>query len=67
MVSVVSRDAWRYAFREKAEYPDATANNGTWLVFPSPEEIDAAWQRVRETVRHDKLGYLAKVATLPSQ
>lgn len=65
--AALTREGWIYAFREEGEYPEATENNGKWLVFLAPNEIDAAWQRVREAVRQGKVGDSAKVATRPSQ
>lgn len=57
---------WIYAFREVGDYPDDAERSGKWMVFWKPDEIDAAWECIREAVRSGRLGYRAKVATQPS-
>ncbi|WP_319378948.1 putative phosphothreonine lyase domain-containing protein [uncultured Methanocorpusculum sp.] len=36
---------------------------GKWLIFVGPEEVDAAWQKVRDATIEGKLGIGAKVST----
>ncbi len=36
---------------------------GKWLIFVGPEEVDAAWQKVRDATIEGRLGIGAKVST----
>jgi len=36
---------------------------GKWLIFVGPEEVDAAWQKVRDATIQGRLGIGAKVST----
>ncbi|NYT07316.1 MAG: DUF1917 domain-containing protein [Methanomicrobiales archaeon] len=36
---------------------------GKWLIFLPPEEVDAAWVKVRNATRRNELGISAKVST----
>lgn len=46
-------------------HPDAVEDElaGKWLIFLPPEEIDAAWARVRDATCRKELGISAKVST----
>lgn len=46
-------------------HPDAIEDElaGKWLIFLPPEEIDAAWIRVRDATCRKELGISAKVST----
>lgn len=46
-------------------HPGATGaeDAGKWLIFLAPEEVDAAWQKVRDATAAGTLGIGAKVST----
>ncbi|HJJ99855.1 MAG TPA: DUF1917 domain-containing protein, partial [Methanocorpusculum sp.] len=46
-------------------HPGATGTEdaGKWLIFLAPEEVDAAWQKVRDATAAGTLGIGAKVST----
>jgi hypothetical protein len=54
---------WLYAHRNKGRYPDAGDDSGKWLIFAPPDEIDAAWLKVKKLTESGKLGSSSKVST----
>src|SRR5271157_4642447 len=62
--SEVTDRYWLYAHRKKGTYPEATSNNGKWLIFVKKDEIDGVWSKVRDAVEDGRLGSNAKVSTM---
>lgn len=54
---------WLFARRKQGTYPDATENNGKWMVFVPVEQVDEWWATIKQAVEEGKLGGEAKVAT----
>lgn len=40
-----------------------TRKSGKWLVYRTEDEIDAAWNTIKEATRRGELGFAAKVST----
>src|SRR6478736_8849785 len=53
---------WIYA-ENKNDYTAPTDKSGKWLIFETPENIDAAWEQVRDATEHGLLGGASKVST----
>lgn len=60
------RDVWVYAFCEKSDFPESTERCGKWLIFLSPKNIDAYWQRIKQAVEQGRLWSQAKASTAAS-
>lgn len=52
---------WAYA--DRTAYPAPTQRSGKWLIFVPRNDVDAVWPKIREAVKHGKLGACAKVST----
>lgn len=61
--SQVTDGYWIYAERKTGKYSEATDRSGKWLIFLSPERIDAVWNRVKKATEEGRLGGSAKAAT----
>lgn len=64
--SAVTDRYWLLADRERGAYPEPTAGSGKWLIFVSPERVDAMWATVKGATEAGRLGTAAKVATAKS-
>ncbi len=54
---------WIYARRKKGSYPAHTARSGKWLIFAPTDQIDRAWEIVKQATINGMLGEVSKVAT----
>ena len=54
---------WLYAeSRRKKRQP--TSDSGKWLIFAPPDQIDAAWEQIKDATEKGQLGKKSKVSTL---
>ena len=54
---------WLYAeSRRKKRQP--TKDSGKWLIFCPPDQIDAAWEQIKDATEKGQLGKKSKVSTL---
>ena len=61
--SKVTTGYWVYAYRQKGEYPEYSANGGKWLIFVSNYFLDKIWLKIKTATEEGRLGEMAKVAT----
>jgi hypothetical protein len=54
---------WLHAEREEGDYPEQTSRSGKWLIFVNVENVDEAWEKVKNATEQGKLGFASKVAT----
>ncbi len=57
---------WIETKRPDGDYPAPTAHAGEWRVSLRADEVDKAWQKVKEATVAGKLGYKSKVSTSPA-
>jgi len=53
---------WLEVFGTK-KYPKHTKKGGKWLLFIEKEEVDRKWEIIKEAIRNNLLGEMAKVST----
>jgi len=61
--SEVKEVYWLYASNRIVPYPKPTDRNGKWLLFVPNNEMDEAWQKVKDATEKGLLGGASKVAT----
>lgn len=54
---------WIYAYRKIGNYLESTMHSGKWLIFVSPERLDAVWRKIKNATENGKLGNESKTAT----
>lgn len=61
--SQVSEAYWLYAIRVTSRYPEATPRSDKWLLFIPNDNLDMAWEKVKQATEAGKLGADSKVST----
>lgn len=61
-----SKCTWEYWLHavSKKRYKKFTKNSGKWLVFSPQDQIDAAWNQIKDATERGLLGGWSKVSTL---